>query len=100
MYINHMRYDWNPEKNEWLKKERHMSFEQIVFHLSQGDVWKIADHPDKKKYPGQKIYFVNVEGYIYMVPHMITDDCVFLKTIIPGRKATKDFKKGEEDETR
>jgi hypothetical protein len=99
MYIIRMRYDWNPEKNEWLKKERHISFEQIVFHLLQGDVWKIADHSETKKYPGQKIYFVNVEGYIYMVPHAIADDCIFLKTIIPSRKATKDYKKGEEDET-
>ena len=47
-----MKYDWNPEKNEWLKKERKLSFEQVVFHLSQSDVWKIADHPDQKKYPG------------------------------------------------
>ena len=96
MYIIRMKYEWNPEKNEWLKKERRISFEQIVFHLSQGDVWKISDHPDKEKYPGQKIYFVNVEGYIYLVPHMIADDCVFLKTIIPSRKATRDFNKGGE----
>lgn len=96
MYIVRMRYEWNPEKNEWLKKERRISFEQIIFHLAQGDVWKISDHPDKEKYPGQKIYFVNVEGYIYLVPHMIADDCVFLKTIIPSRKATRDFHKGGE----
>jgi len=96
MYIIRMKYEWNPEKNEWLKKERRISFEQIVFHLSQGDVWKISDHPDKEKYPGQKIYFVNVEGYIYLVPHMITDDYVFLKTIIPSRKVTRDFNKGGE----
>ena len=42
-----MKYEWNPQKNEWLKKERNISFEQIIFHLSQGDVWKIADHPDQ-----------------------------------------------------
>ena len=94
MYIAHMRYEWSPEKNEWLKKERRISFEQIVFHLSQGDVWKTSDHPDKEQYPGQKIYFVNVEGYIYLVPHMIADGYVFLKTIIPSRKATRDFNKG------
>ena len=51
----------------------------------------MSDHPDQKKYLGQKIYFVNVEGYIYLVPHMIGDDYVFLKTIIPSRKATKDY---------
>ena len=87
-----MRYEWNPEKNEEIKKERGISFEQIVFHLSQGDIWKTAEHPDQGKYPEQKIYFVIVEDYIYMVPFVTEDEYVFLKTIIPSRKATKDYK--------
>ena len=96
MYIITMRYEWNPAKNEELKKERNISFEQIVFHLSQGDIWKTADHPDQVKYPGQKIYFVIVEGYIHMVPYVTEDEYVFLKTIIPSRKATRDYDKGGE----
>lgn len=90
-----MRYDWNPDKNEWLKKERNISFEEVVFHLSQGDVWKTAPHPNQKDYPGQHIYFVIVEGYIHMVPHVIEEDTIFLKTIIPSRKATRDYNEGE-----
>jgi len=86
-----MKYEWNPEKNEWLKIERNISFEQIMFHLSQGDLWKKSDHPNQKKYPGQKIYFVHIEGYIYLVPYKEEKDYIFLKTIIPSRKATKDF---------
>ena len=91
-----MRFEWNPEKNEWLKKERNISFEQVIFHLSQGDVWKIADHPDQTNYPGQKIYFVIIEDYIYMVPHVIEKKYIFLKTIIPSRKATKMYKDEQE----
>jgi uncharacterized DUF497 family protein len=94
MYSIAMRYEWDPEKNEWLKKERHISFEQIVFHLSQGDIWKTADHPDQMNYPGQKIYFVKVEEYICLVPFVTEDEYLFLKTIIPSRKATKDHKEG------
>jgi len=90
-----MRYEWNPDKNEWLKKERQISFEKILFHLSHGDVWKISDHPNQKDYPRQKIYFVIVEGYIYMVPHIIEEDYIFLKTIIPSREATSDYSEGE-----
>ncbi|MCK4982469.1 MAG: hypothetical protein KAS17_06075, partial [Victivallaceae bacterium] len=78
-----MKYEWNPEKNKWLKKERKISFEKIVFHLAQGDVWKIADHPDRENYPGQKIYFIIVENYVYLVPHVIEKEYTFLKTIIP-----------------
>jgi uncharacterized DUF497 family protein len=90
-----MRYDWNPEKNELLKRERNISFEEIVFHLSQGDIWKTSDHPNQKDYPGQRIYFVIVDGYIHLVPHVIEEDTIFLKTIIPSRKATRDYNEGE-----
>ena len=97
MYSKNMKYDWNPENNVWLKKERKLSFEQVVFHLSQGDVWKVADHPDQKKYLGQKIYFVIIEDYIYIIPHVVKKEFIFLKTIIPSRKATKAYEKNRED---
>ena len=86
-----MKFDWNPEKNEWLKQKRNISFEQVIFHLSRGDVWKVADHPDQEKYPDQKIYFVIIDNYVFMVPHVIQRDTIFLKTIIPTRKATKAY---------
>jgi len=89
-----MKYEWNPDKNKLLKEERHISFEQIVYHLSQGDIWQTANHPDQKNYPGQKIYFVIVEDYIYLVPHVKEKEYTFLKTIIPSRKATKAYLKG------
>lgn len=91
MYKIVMKYEWNPKKNEWLKKERNIAFEQIIFHLSQGNVWKCADHPDQENYPGQKIYFVIIREYVYLVPHIVEKDFIFLKTIIPSRKATKMF---------
>ncbi|MCK5579645.1 MAG: toxin [Candidatus Omnitrophica bacterium] len=91
-----MKYEWNPEKNEFLKKERSISFERIIFHLSQGDIWKIAGHPDQVNYPRQKIYFVIVEDYVYLVPHIIEKEYTFLKTIIPSRKATKMYKEEQE----
>ena len=56
-----------------------------------------ADHPDQKNYPGQRIYFVVVETYIYLVPHVVENDYVFMKTIIPSRKATKAYQKEQED---
>jgi uncharacterized DUF497 family protein len=97
MYTSTMRFEWDPKKNEWLKKERNISFEKIVFHLSQGDVWRVADHPDQESYPGQHIFFVVVEKYIYLVPHVVEGEFVFLKTIIPSRKATKIYQQEQED---
>ncbi|MDF7801895.1 hypothetical protein P4C99_20630 [Pontiellaceae bacterium B1224] len=92
-----MKFEWNPEKNEKLKREREISFEQIIFHLSEGDLWKTADHPNQKDYPGQKIYFVIIDDYIYLVPHVIDDEHIFLKTIIPSRKATKQYQQESGD---
>jgi hypothetical protein len=91
-----MKFEWSPEKNEWLKLERKISFEDIVFHLSQGDVWRISDHPDQNNYPAQKIYFVIVDDYVYLVPHLQTSDSTFLKTIIPSRNATKMYRAEKE----
>jgi uncharacterized DUF497 family protein len=96
MYKITMRYEWDPKKNEWLKQERGISFEKIVFHLSLGEVWRTANHPDQENYPGQRIYFVVVEDYVYLVPHVVENDYVFLKTIIPSRKATRAYKKEQE----
>ena len=89
-----MKYEWNPDKNELLKRERNISFEKIIFHLSQGDIWKTSEHPDQTNYPGQRLYFVIVDDYIYLIPYIAEKIYIFLKTVIPSRKATKDFKKG------
>ena len=96
MYNKTVTFEWDSQKNEWLKKERDISFEQVIFHLLRGDLWKIADHPDQKRYAGQEIYFVIVEDYIWMVPHVREQDHIFLKTIIPSRKATKDYEREKE----
>ena len=87
-----MQYEWDPRKNERLKSERKVSFENIVFHLERGDVWMISDHPDQNHYPGQRIYFVIMDEYIYLVPHFMEENYIFLKTIIPSRKATKAYR--------
>lgn len=97
MHTIAMKYEWNPEKNEKLKKERDISFERILFHLLEGDLWKTADHPNQKDYPGQRIYFVIVDGYIYLVPFVVEDEYIFLKTIIPSRKATRDYREESGD---
>ncbi len=92
-----MKFEWNPEKNDWLKEHRGISFEEIIFHLSQGDVWKTTDHPDQANYPGQRIFFVIVDNYVYIVPYVKEVDRTFLKTIIPSRKATKMYETEKEN---
>ncbi len=82
-------YSWNPEKNKKLILERGISFEEIVLNIELGHEIEIYDHPNQEKYPGQKISAVIVEDYVYLVPFVESEDGIFLKTIIPSRKATK-----------
>ena len=88
-------FSWSPEKNEQLMRERGISFEEIVFHIERGDVLDILEHPNRQRYPGQRVFIVDVEGYAYLVPFVESDAEVFLKTIIPSRKATRDYLGGE-----
>ncbi len=88
-------YDWNDDKNEWLRRERGVTFEDIVFHLAQGGLLDTIEHPNQKQYPGQKIFIVNVEGYACLVPFVEDEEMIFLKTIIPSRKMTKQYLGGE-----
>ncbi len=92
-------FDWDEEKNEKLKCERDLSFEEVIFWIENDGLLKVEDHPNQQKYPGQRIYIVNIEGYVCLVPFVEKDGVVFLKTIIPSRKATKTFLKGTRDES-
>ena len=84
-------FDWNDEKNEFLKRVRGVSFEDVVFHIQNGDVLDIIKHPKEDRYPRQNIIVLNIDGYVYLVPYLKVRGVRFLKTIIPSRKATKGY---------
>jgi uncharacterized DUF497 family protein len=88
-------YKWDNQKNELLKAERGISFEQIVLHIERGDVLAVIAHPNTKRYPNQQLIIVEVNGYAYLVPFVDSPEGRFLKTIIPSRKATRDYLKGK-----
>lgn len=84
-------FQWNNEKNELLKKNRGVSFEQVVILMEREDVFETIEHPNQDRYPGQKIATVIIEDYAYLVPYVQKSDEIFLKTIVPSRKATNKF---------
>ena len=93
-------FAWDDAKNAKLRKERDIGFEDVVFHIERGDLLDILEHRNPSRYPGQRIFVVRREDYVYLVPFVEDEHTVFLKTIIPSRKATKEYL-GEEidDET-
>tara|TARA_B100000959_G_scaffold247731_1_gene274221 strand:+ start:956 stop:1237 length:282 start_codon:yes stop_codon:yes gene_type:complete len=87
-------FTWNEEKNEKLKTGRNISFEEVVFYIERGQLLDILEHSGRKKYQRQKIFVVQIDSYAYLVPFIEEENEIFLKTIIPSRKATKLYLKG------
>ena len=87
--MKHFR--WNHQKNKTLKVERDITFEQMVLAIETDGLLDVVSHPNISKYPNQSIFIVAYEGYVYLVPFVEEPEYYFLKTIIPNRKATKDY---------
>lgn len=91
-------FRWSPEKNDMLRADRGVSFESIVVAIESGGLLDILAHPNQVKYPKQRVLVVAYDGYAYLVPFVEEEDCFFLKTVIPSRKATRDYlNTGESD---
>ena len=84
-------FRWDTDKNELLIRERGVSFEQITVAVENGDLLQVVQHPNITKYPSQRIMVVGIDGYVYLVPFVEESEYLFLKTIIPSRKATREF---------
>jgi len=81
--------NWNSTKNQQLISERGISFEDIVFYLQRGALLDDVEHPNSDKYPNQHMFVINIDDYVYLVPYIENRKEIFLKTVIPSRKATK-----------
>jgi hypothetical protein len=84
-------FRWNHDKNEALKIERSVSFEEIVLALEADGLLDQLRHPNPEKYPNQSVLVVVLDAYVYLVPYVEESDYFFLKTVIPSRKATRDY---------
>jgi uncharacterized DUF497 family protein len=85
------RFTWDPEKNKLLMRTRGVSFELVLLCIQSGKLLTILKHPNAKKYGGQRLFVVEIEGYAFVVPFVEDDETIFLKTIFPSRKLTRDF---------
>lgn len=86
-------FRWSADKNKALKLLRGVSFEGIVVAVEAGGLLDVLEHPNKARYPNQKILVVALDGYVHLVPFVEEPEHYFLKTLIPSRKATRDYLK-------
>jgi len=84
-------FRWDPDRNERLKSGRSISFEEIVLAVEAGGLKDILVHPNQRRYPGQVVLVVAYREYVFLVPSVEEKEHYFLKTVIPSRKATRDY---------
>jgi len=92
-------YDFPADKNQWLIEHRGISFEDVVTAIEAGAMLAILPHPNIAKYPNQEVYLIEMQNYVYVVPFVTKEvNHVFLKTIFPHRKFTKQYLRGNDNE--
>ncbi len=87
--------NWNVDKDQQLARERGISFEDVIIYIQRGDILDIVEHPNRERYPGQRMFVLNIDEYVYLVPYVECREEIFLKTIIPSRKATREYLGGK-----
>lgn len=91
-------FRWSTEKNDTVKAERGVLFENIVVSIETGGLLDILAHPNEAKYAKQRVLVVACDNYVYLVPFVEEEEYFFLKTVIPSRKATRSYlNQGETD---
>ncbi len=92
--MNIQLFVWSAEKSRLLKAERGISFEEITFCIANGQMLDVIQHPNAERYGHQRMFVIRIDQYVYLVPFVESETVIFLKTIIPSRKATRQYLKG------
>ncbi|ORE90828.1 toxin [Aurantimonas sp. 22II-16-19i] len=82
---------WNSEKNDALKARYGFGFERVLAALQEGRLLLNRRHPNEERYPHQRQIIVEIDHYAWVVPYVETEGGLFLKTMFPSRRATREF---------
>lgn len=95
-----MVFNWDEQKNRRLNEERGISFEEIVIAIHEGSLIDVLEHPNRERYPNQRIYLVEHQDYVWAVPFVrdVAKGEIFLKTACPSRRYTKEYLKREDSD--
>ena len=84
-----MRLEFDDRKNNVLRVERGVCFDDVIEAVLNGRLLGILEHPNKSKYTHQRLLLVLIKNYVYVVPYVEDREKIFLKTVFPSRKFTK-----------
>jgi uncharacterized DUF497 family protein len=91
-------FTWNADKNLQLIESRGISFEDVLYFIQRNALLDDVVHPNQAKYPQQRMFIVAIDGYVYLVPYVEDEDKIFLKTVIPSRKATREYLSNQQED--
>jgi uncharacterized DUF497 family protein len=81
-----MEFSFDSSKNDLLRRKRGVTFPMVIEAIAEKGILLNFDHPNRKKYPNQKVFVIELGGYAYCVPYVVQGDTWFLKTIYPSRR--------------
>ena len=81
----------DPDKEIWLKENRGLSFNHVLSHIENDDLFDVRKHPNKERCSNLKLLILKMNDYVYVIPFVENHGVMFLKTIVPSRKETIDI---------
>ena len=91
------RIVWSLDKGLALRQDHTrggIGFEECVAAIENGQLLDVILNPSPR-YPGQKMFLIEIEHYVYCVPFVETETERFLKTLFPSRKLTARWFRGK-----
>lgn len=81
-----MEYDWNEDKDALLRERYGIGFSAVLEAISNGFMLEEIDHPKPERYPGQRMFLVAINNYVWAVPFVPGEGRVFSKDNVPKPK--------------
>jgi len=89
--LSQLEIEWDADKNKKLRADRGISFLEVEKRISSDEIVDVIKHPNEDKYPGQEMILIEVNNYICVIPFIVNEGKMFLKTLFLSRKYTKKY---------
>ena len=80
-----MEFEYDPDKDERLRSTRGIGFIDAIQAIESGQILLDFEHPNQIRYPGQRMFVLDINGYAHCVPYLEDGRVLVLKTVYPNR---------------
>jgi len=86
MLVFAVEFTYDKEKDTLLRSTRGIGFQEAIEAIELGNVLTDFPHPNQNKYANQRVMVLQIDGYAYVVPYLMDEEVLVLKTVYPNRK--------------